>query len=277
HLHCGPADEQEDHAPPPAGAAHRRAEAVRRAPGRLRSPGPSARHGPHGDRSGDDHPDDDGGELPLRREHRRRRRLRPRLQRLGARLLLRRTRSPLPRGLAAAPERASHLPRARAHRGPGLPRGADPPDRCARPLSQLHLPEPHRRRADGDHGPRAAHLRGDRARARHAHLPRAEPRGGARDAAARPARADDRAGEMATGGRMVDVQTLSFIFEAATWLAQVLLSGMLDLYPRLRMAIFESNAGWLPQLLPHWDRLFTLYANERPLKSERLPSRAFAE
>jgi predicted TIM-barrel fold metal-dependent hydrolase len=86
-----------------------------------------------------------------------------------------------------------------------------------------------------------------------------------------------RAGEMATGGRMVDVQTLSFIFEAATWLAQVLLSGMLDLYPRLRMAIFESNAGWLPQLLPHWDRLFTLYANERPLKSERLPSRAFAE
>src|SRR5207302_1675062 len=73
-----------------------------------------------------------------------------------------------------------------------------------------------------------------------------------------------RAGEMHLGGRMVDVQTMSFIFEAVAWLAQVLLSGMLDLYPRLRMAIFESNSTWLPQLLEHWDRLFKLYANERP-------------
>ena len=78
-------------------------------------------------------------------------------------------------------------------------------------------------------------------------------------------------------GRMVDSQTLSFVYEAVVWLAQVLLSGMLDLYPRLRMAIFESNAIWLPQLLEHWDRLFKLYANERPLQSDRLPSQAFAE
>jgi len=84
-----------------------------------------------------------------------------------------------------------------------------------------------------------------------------------------------RAGEMHTGGRMVDVQTMSFIFEAVAWLAQVLLSGMLDLYPKLRMAIFESNATWLPQLLAHWDRLFRLYANERNLKTDRLPSDAF--
>jgi uncharacterized protein len=84
-----------------------------------------------------------------------------------------------------------------------------------------------------------------------------------------------RAGEMASGGRMVDVQTLSFIFEAVAWLAQVLLSGMLDLYPKLRMAIFESNSTWLPQLLDHWDRLFKLYANERTMKTDRLPSEAF--
>jgi uncharacterized protein len=84
-----------------------------------------------------------------------------------------------------------------------------------------------------------------------------------------------RAGEMARGGRMVDVQTLSFVFEAVTWLSQVLLSGMLDLYPKLRMAIFESNATWLPQLLPYWDRLFRLYANERTMKTDRLPSEAF--
>jgi predicted TIM-barrel fold metal-dependent hydrolase len=84
-----------------------------------------------------------------------------------------------------------------------------------------------------------------------------------------------RAGEMHIGGRMVDIQTMSFIYEAVVWLAQVLLSGMLDLYPRLRMAIFESNATWLPQLLEHWDRLFKLYANERALKTDRLPSEAF--
>ncbi len=86
-----------------------------------------------------------------------------------------------------------------------------------------------------------------------------------------------RAGEAHSGGRMVDVQTLSFVFEAVAWLAQVLMSGMLELYPKLRMAIFESNASWLPQLLPYWDRLFKLYANERTMKTDRLPSEAFHE
>jgi hypothetical protein len=57
----------------------------------------------------------------------------------------------------------------------------------------------------------------------------------------------------------------------------VLLSGMLDLYPRLRMAIFESNSSWLPQLLPYWDRLFRCYAGERALKTDRLPSEAFRQ
>src|SRR5947208_15359690 len=49
---------------------------------------------------------------------------------------------------------------------------------------------------------------------------------------------------------------------------------MRALYPKLRMAIFESNSSWLPQLLEHWDRLFKLYANERLLKTDRLPSEA---
>src|SRR5262249_24004726 len=48
-----------------------------------------------------------------------------------------------------------------------------------------------------------------------------------------------------------------------------------DLYPKLRMAVFESNATWLPEALEHWDRLFKLYANERALKTDRLPSEAF--
>ncbi len=86
-----------------------------------------------------------------------------------------------------------------------------------------------------------------------------------------------RAGSMELGGKMVDLQTLSFVFEAMTWLAQVLLSGFLEMYPKLRMAIFESNASWLPELLEHCDRLFKLYANERRIRADRLPSEAFAE
>ena len=86
-----------------------------------------------------------------------------------------------------------------------------------------------------------------------------------------------RAGSFALGGKMVDVQTLSFVFEAMAWLGQVLLSGFLEIYPKLRMAIFESNAGWLPELLEHCDRLFHLYANERLIRGTRLPSEVFSE
>lgn len=70
-------------------------------------------------------------------------------------------------------------------------------------------------------------------------------------------------------------QTLSFIYEATVWLTQVLLSGFLDRYPKLKMAIFESNATWLPGILERLDRYFTLYANERRSPAKRLPSEAF--
>ena len=43
-------------------------------------------------------------------------------------------------------------------------------------------------------------------------------------------------------------------------LSQVLLSGLLDRYPKLKMAVFESNAEWLPYMLKTCDRLFKLYA-----------------
>ena len=75
--------------------------------------------------------------------------------------------------------------------------------------------------------------------------------------------------------RIVDGQALGFIFEAMTWLSQVLLSGFLDRYPKLKMGIFESNATWLPMLLERCDRLFKLYRNERHPKAERTPSEAF--
>jgi predicted TIM-barrel fold metal-dependent hydrolase len=87
-------------------------------------------------------------------------------------------------------------------------------------------------------------------------------------------------GLLASPGQLVnhagaDSQALSFIFEMHDWLAQILLGGFLDRYPRLKMAVFESNSSWLPYLLETCDRLFRLYANERQVKSDRLPSEAF--
>ncbi len=75
----------------------------------------------------------------------------------------------------------------------------------------------------------------------------------------------------------VESQTFSFIYEAQAWLAQVLLSGLLDRYPKLRMAIYESNSQWIPSFLAQCDRLVKLYANERNqlIQLERLPSEAF--
>ena len=70
-------------------------------------------------------------------------------------------------------------------------------------------------------------------------------------------------------------QTLSFIYEATTWLTMVLMSGFLDRYPKLRMAILESNATWLIGVLERLDRHFVLYANERRTPAKRQPSEAF--
>ena len=74
-----------------------------------------------------------------------------------------------------------------------------------------------------------------------------------------------------------DSQTFSFVHEMQVWLSQVLLTGLLDRYPKLKMAVFESNAEWLPYTLETCDRLFKLYAHERGTSSDRLPSEAFHE
>ncbi len=74
-----------------------------------------------------------------------------------------------------------------------------------------------------------------------------------------------------------DSQTFSFIHEMQVWLSQVLLSGFLDRYDRLHMAVFESNAEWLPYTLETCDRLYKLYASKRDVAGDRLPSQAFAE
>ncbi len=78
-------------------------------------------------------------------------------------------------------------------------------------------------------------------------------------------------------GHLVVSSTFSFVFEAMAWVSQVLLSGFLDMYPRLKMAIFESNASWLPELLDHCDVMFKLYKNERKYAARRIPGEAFHE
>ena len=248
-LHRRAADEQEDHAPAPADRRSR-GEQQRYVEhrGAYDPHGAAARHGPHGHRSGDDHPHDDGRQLPVRRERRRRRCLLRARTTTGCATTAPRRPSdcsrrgwlPLqsPEYTCRELERIAEL---------GLPRRAHPPDRRARQVSQLHLPGHDRRLADRDHGPASsapsrrpgmvlgmhtfpAMIRGGRAaRAiRRSHgVTRRPGRPRRRDARRRP------------HGRRPD---LSFIFEAVAWLAQVLLSGMLDLYPKLRMAIFESNS-----------------------------------
>ena len=70
-------------------------------------------------------------------------------------------------------------------------------------------------------------------------------------------------------------QTLSFIYEAMTWVTGMLLSGFLERYPRLKMAIFESNATWLPMVLEGCDQAYHLYGNQRLPKVKDLPSETF--
>jgi hypothetical protein len=75
----------------------------------------------------------------------------------------------------------------------------------------------------------------------------------------------------------IDSQTFSFIHEMQVWLSQILLTGLLDRHPKLKMAIFESNAEWLTYVLDSCDRMFKLYARERGMMANRLPSEAFHE
>ena len=53
----------------------------------------------------------------------------------------------------------------------------------------------------------------------------------------------------AMGSPGPSLEALSFIAEASNWLTIVLLSGWLEKFPNLRVAILESNAGWLPLVL----------------------------
>ena len=50
----------------------------------------------------------------------------------------------------------------------------------------------------------------------------------------------------AMGSMVPSLEPLSFVAEAINWLTIVLMSGWLEKFPGLRVAVLESNASWLP-------------------------------
>jgi predicted TIM-barrel fold metal-dependent hydrolase len=58
-------------------------------------------------------------------------------------------------------------------------------------------------------------------------------------------------------------ESLGFIFEAMTWLTTVLRTGWLEKFPRLKCAVLESNATWLPLVLGRSRNFLDLYAFQR--------------
>lgn len=61
-------------------------------------------------------------------------------------------------------------------------------------------------------------------------------------------------------------ESLGFIFEAMTWLTTVLMTGWLEKFPKLRCAVLESNATWLPLVLSRSKNFLDLYAYLRKPK-----------
>lgn len=74
--------------------------------------------------------------------------------------------------------------------------------------------------------------------------------------------------------------TLGFPFTYMHTITRLILSGVLDRFPRLRFAFFEGGAGWVPFLMNQLDRetehrSFRTYARDANLRLERKPSEYF--
>ncbi|MBI3709567.1 MAG: amidohydrolase family protein [Proteobacteria bacterium] len=61
-------------------------------------------------------------------------------------------------------------------------------------------------------------------------------------------------------------EALGFIFEAMTWLTTVLMTGWFEKFPKLRAAVLESNASWLPLVLGRSRNFLDLFAFQRTSK-----------
>src|SRR5919201_3622912 len=72
-------------------------------------------------------------------------------------------------------------------------------------------------------------------------------------------------------------ETLGFLMEAMTWVTVVLQTGWLEKFPRLKTAVLESNASWLPLILARSSNFSNLYAFQRDNRLIRDPVEVFHE
>jgi len=61
------------------------------------------------------------------------------------------------------------------------------------------------------------------------------------------------------GSKQAGDQAYGFIAEAMTWTGVVLMTGWLEKFPRLKVAILESNSSWLPLVLEKAETYLDLY------------------
>jgi len=72
-------------------------------------------------------------------------------------------------------------------------------------------------------------------------------------------------------------ESLGFVMEAMTWVTTVMMTGWLDKFPRLRAAVLESNASWLPMVLGRSKNFLDLFAFQRNNRPIRDPFESFYE
>ena len=72
-------------------------------------------------------------------------------------------------------------------------------------------------------------------------------------------------------------ETLGFVMEAMTWLTVVVQTGWLEKFPKLKAAVLESNASWLPLVLQRASNFSNLFAFQRGNRPLRDPVEIFHE
>jgi predicted TIM-barrel fold metal-dependent hydrolase len=72
-------------------------------------------------------------------------------------------------------------------------------------------------------------------------------------------------------------ETLGFVMEAMTWVTTVVQTGWLEKFPKLKAAVLESNASWLPLVLARASNFSNLFAFQRDNRLIRDPVEVFHE
>ena len=72
-------------------------------------------------------------------------------------------------------------------------------------------------------------------------------------------------------------EALGFMMEAMVWVTTVLMTGWLDKFPKLKAAVLESNASWLPLVLGKSKNFLDLFAFQRGNGPVRDPEESFRE